>query len=600
MAVANLRPWPLIEVAGNALPDAVEELLEQVVVDTHLHLPDMFMLCFRDMDHQVLRHAGLQMGVQVKISGVRPGGQTPEAIVTGEVTAIEAEYDARGAYAVVRGYDASHRLHRGRRTETYKNVKDSDIARTVASRAGLQIGTIDTSSGTHDHVSQANLSDWEFLKARAREIGFEIAVVDGMFNFRKPVDSSTAPSQGDYNSTNALQLVLGQDLLEFRPRITSAQQVKEVTVRGWDAAKKQALIGRAQAGTTSAVLSATPAGLAKKFGDPSFVVVDRPLSTQGQVDEAAKSIAEQIGSAVAEAEGVARGIPKLKAGTAISIAEVMDDFAGSYTLTHTRHVFDAEGYRTHFVVSGRQDRSLLGLASLGSSNGSASAGGPPIYGMVVALVTNNDDPDKLGRVKLKFPWLSDSYESDWARMVQLGAGPNSGAVFLPEVNDEVLVAFEFGDVRRPYVVGNLYNGRDKPKLGSGLFDHGKVKRRGFISRRGHQAIFLDDAGKSGIALITSNGKLKVTLNESRSEIQIFCQGKIMLKAQGDLTLDSQSNLKLTAQQGITLEAQTQLGLKGNTGAKLESSAMVEVSNGAAGIKLSGPQVSVNNGALEVT
>ena len=189
------------------------------------------------------------------------------------------------------------------------------------------------------------------------------------------------------------------------------------------------------------------------FGSPVYVAVDRPLSSQGAVDAAAASIAEQIGSAFAEADGVARGNPKLKAGTPVSVSVVAEDFAGGYTLTHTRHVFDHEGYRTEFVVSGRQERSILGLT--GASAGTGSAGGPPSTGSSSAIVTNNDDPDKLGRVKLKFPWLADTYESDWARLVQLGAGPNSGAVFLPEVNDEVLVAFEFGDIRRPYVLGGV-------------------------------------------------------------------------------------------------------------------------------------------------
>ena len=95
-----------------------------------------------------------------------------------------------------------------------------------------------------------------------------------------------------------------------------------------------------------------------------------------------------------------------------------------------------------------------------------------------------NDPNQLGRVKVSFPWLSDSFTSDWARMVQVGAGNNRGASFLPEVNDEVLVAFEQGDWRRPYVLGSLHNGVDKPMLGSDLIDgtSGAVKRRGIISR----------------------------------------------------------------------------------------------------------------------
>jgi uncharacterized protein involved in type VI secretion and phage assembly len=277
---------------------------------------------------------------------------------------------------------------------------------------------------------------------------------------------------------------------------------------------------------------------------------------------------------------------------------VGDKFSGKYTLTSARHVFGEQGYRTHFVISGRQDRSLLGLASLGSSNGHASAGGAPINGVVVALVTDNNDPNNAARVKLKFPWLDDNYESDWARITQLGAGPDSGAHFIPEVNDEVLVAFEFGDIRRPYVVGSLHNGQDKPKLGNGLFDNGKVKRRGFISRKGHQFIFFDDASKAGMAFISSDGKLKISLNETNSEIHISSQGKVHVESQQDMTLESQANLNLKAGQGLKLEAGTDLKLKGSSGASLEGGSQVEV-KASGQLKITGAMVDVNSGALQV-
>lgn len=557
---------PKVEVDGTALPVELETLLEQVVVDDHLHLPDMFVLSFRDATREVVKQAHIKIGSRVRISAPAPG-LSGELLIDGEVTSLEAEYDAAGSRAIVRGYDGSHRLHRGRNTQTYQNVKDSDLARAITQQVGLEAGNIDDSHTVHDHISQVNISHWDFLKARANEIGFEVAVSEGKLHFRKPTPSDRAPAHGDLQSSNPLQLVFGKDLLEFRPRLSSAEQVKEVKVRGWDVQAKQAVIGSALAGTSSASVSLGPGDLAKIFGGPAYLAPVPAQDTQAEVDATAKAIADQIGGAHAEAEGVARGNGKLKAGAAVSVGVVADDFVGRYTLTHTRHVFDAQGYRTRFEVSGRQERSLLGLVSAGRNG--AGFGGEPIYGVVVALVTNNDDPEQLGRVKLKFPWLSDSYESDWARMTQLGAGPDSGSSFLPEVNDEVLVAFEFADVRRPIVVGSLHNGKDKPRLGDGLFDNGKVKRRGFVSRKGHRVVLMDGNDKSGVALISSSGKLRLSLNETKNEIHLYCEGKIRLEAQGDLILRSQQN--------VSIEAQDQLQLKGSTGAKLESSANVEVS-----------------------
>jgi len=87
-----------------------------------------------------------------------------------------------------------------------------------------------------------------------------------------------------------------------------------------------------------------------------------------------------------------------------------------------------------------------------------------LSGVMVAIVTNNKDPDGMGRVKLKLPWLSDDYESDWARIATLMAGPERGVYFLPEVDDEVLIAFEHGDIRRPMVLGCLWNGVDAPPI----------------------------------------------------------------------------------------------------------------------------------------
>ena len=590
--------WPDIVINGAALSSQGESRLEQIIVDDHQHLPDMFAIAFHDPARDIITQLNVNIGSTVTIKMTPPGG-SPETLIEGEVTGFEGEYDASRLRTILRGYDLSHRLHRGRKTTAYTNVTDSDIARQVASNAGLQVGHIDSTSVTHDHVPQANQSDFDFLKSRARELGYEMGIEGGQFYFRKPIQSSTAPQTGDYQShTDPLQLVFGDDLIEFRPRVTSAEQVSSTKARGWDSESKQVLVGSANAATVAASVQDSPSALASSFGGQTFTVVNRPLPKQPMVDGVAGSAMEIISGAFAEAEGVARGNPKLKAGTAVSVGVVGNRFKGQYTLSGVRHVFSANGYRTHFVISGRQDRSLLGLASLGASNGHTSGGGAPINGVVVAIVTDNNDPKNQARVKLKFPWLDDTYQSDWARLAQLGAGPNSGAVWIPEVNDEVLVAFEHGDIRQPFVVGSLYNGVDKPNEGSGLFDHGKVKRRGFISRKGHKFIFFDDDNKKGVAIISEDGNYKISLNETTKEIHIKSSEKITVESGKDMTLKSGADMTIQSAKGLTVKADGKLTLKGQQGGELDGGSQLDVK--ASGQIAVDGTFSVNSGALMVT
>ena len=177
-------------------------------------------------------------------------------------------------------------------------------------------------------------------------------------------------------------------------------------------------------------------------------------------------------------------------------------------------------------------------------------------GVVVGIVTNVDDPEKLGRVKVKFPWLDESSESDWARMVHFGAGKDRGALFLPEVDDEVLVAFEQGDPRRPYVLGGLYNAKDTPNEGDELVSSSNVKRRGYVSKQGSMLIFFDDPQEEGIALLSSDKELKVSLNKTKTTVHIASNGEIKIEGATKVTVDGGQELVLTAQQKVSIGTDT--------------------------------------------
>lgn len=584
----GFQGFPIVKVNGAEVPADIVNLFDSLVIDDHLHLPDKLTIVIRDPARDSLDKGKFTIGAKIEVAIVSTGrgaSDGDEPLFIGEITGVEGEYDAVGQRVVVRAYDYSHRMHRGRHTQAYKNKTDADIARELAGRCSLDIGKIDSTSPAHDHVSQVNLTDWEFIKARAREIGFEAGVSDAKLFFRRPEVNKGAPAPGTLDSTGPLQMVFGSDLLEFHPRISAVSQVAEVKARGWNYLDKKAVHGEStpDVGSNAPEISSKPVALGKLFkGTKPFVVTDRVLATQGEAEQAAKGLASQISSAMAEADGVARGNPKIKAGAAMKVTSVAALFVGTWTVTASRHTFDKKGYKTLFSVAGRQERSLLGLASLGATSGVGSAGGPPIYGVVVGLVTNIKDPDGMHRVKLKFPWLSDDYETWWARSAQVGAGNERGLSWLPEVDDEVLVAFEQGDVRRPYVIGMLFNGKDKVAKGNGtkLYDgSGKSVLKELRSRTGHHLIFQDNfGGKEAALLETADEKHSLLLSQGENKIILHTDGTIEISSKQDMTITTDTNLKMKANMNVEIEAGAQMSIKGAT-VKINGDATVDVKGG---------------------
>jgi phage protein D len=418
----------LVDVDGTALADDVKALLTSAYVDDSQRLPDMFELRFRDPAKTVLSDTGAQVGSTVRVSVMTSTSQTPVLLMEGEVTALEAEFDTGGTFIVMRGYDPAHRLFRGRGTYSYTQMTASDIAQKVAQRAGLRTGTIASTSTVFDHVSQAGTSDWDLLDGLARDAGYEISVREDGFTFAPPTKSGDAPEGhgADQAETEPLVLHLGSDLLRFRAVVTSAGQVKEIEVRGWDVGTKAALKATAPAKTESATLSTSPQDLAHTFGDPVYVSTDVPHRTQAEVDTAAAALAEEIAGTFAEFDGVAIGNPDVRAGVAVTLDNLGDVFDGKYTVTRSRHRFDpTTGYTTAFSVTGAHDRSMLSLA------GGATRPPAAPRGVVIGQVNDVNDPEEQGRVTLMFPWLSDDYVSSWARTVHAGAGKDRGAMVLP-------------------------------------------------------------------------------------------------------------------------------------------------------------------------
>jgi phage protein D len=630
---SNAIVWPSIKVGkliGLPLKPTEMRYLVRTVVDTHLHLPDMFELTFHDLNGTVVADAGLKIGETVEISAGPADSDSTTSLIKGEVTSIEAICQEGLIYSVVRGYEKAHRLQRAKRTKTFVNMKDSEIAAQVASDAGLDKGTIEETSVAHDHIAQIAQTDWDFLQQRAQEIGYETGVVGGKFFFRKASGRKDGGGGLLGGIVDAIASALGlggkltfkDNLRTFLPRLSAANITPDVEVRVWDPKDARAAVSKVDVKTgTASIDGQEPGKLAKSFtdglislpslpalpsipgmpsldlGQPSsntaYVVVNRPLGIGPAADTAAeaaaKGLADHIASTFAEAEGDAAGDPKIQAGAEVEIAGVPEQFCGKWFVTNARHVFDPHenGYHTRFWVSGRQNRSLLGLTAGGTTTKETGFGG-----LVCGIVTNVSDKDKLGRVKVALPWLAPNYESDWARVVQFGAGAKTGAYFLPQVGDEVLVGFEFGDSRRPYVLGGLINSKtDFGELKNAVAGSGIVTKRGIATPAANALTFTDELPpgppgslppiQSKIQLGTKGDKIGLVIDQVAGTVTLACnpQPPESKSPNGALTIECKDLGGITIKGGmggVKIETDGQLSLNGKMGVKIESSAIVEV------------------------
>jgi phage protein D len=566
-----------IKIDGAPASEDVTGHLTDAVIDHSLHLPSMFTFRLHNPNMKWLDDETFREGKKIEIEA----GDPPVKLLSGKIAALEPELDQASPALIVRGYDLSHKLYRGRKRRSFNNVTDADLARTLAQESGLRPGQIDDPPGApYDYVYQNNQTNAEFLLERARRLGFEFYVEEDALHFHKPAPTG-----------QAVRLAWGETLRNFRARLSTAEQVNEVEVRGWDPDKKTKIEGRATTGNGAPQIGISQPGadIAKNtWGEAKIAIVNQFVRSPSEADTLAQAALDELASSFVEAEGLCDGNPAVVPGKQVEIQGVGNRFNGQYYVTQVIHEWNKDqGMFTRFVISGRRDRDILSIVEESSSR-------KHIPGVVVGLVSNNKDPNGSGRIRVKFPWLADNDESAWAPMATPMTGNGRGFMFIPEVDDEVLVAFEHGDIDRPYILGCLWNGMDKPPLdvNDAVGGDGLVNKRIIKSRSGHIILIEDTQGNETISIVDKTGSNKIVLHSPDNSLEI--------KVQGNLTIEAQGSVKISALAGVEMSSDTTMSIKGTTGTTIEGTANLTLKDGAgAQIAMTGPSVNVNNGALEV-
>lgn len=551
--------------AGKLPPEAVHALVDGWV-DQGAGVPAAFELTFRDPYRIMIGKLKATFGTKVTIATVADGKGAGDTLLTGEITGLEADYDGTGAFTVLRGYDAGHRLMGRRRVAWYKNQTAADIARKVAAQGGVPIGRIQRTRTVYDFISQPNVTDWDFLARLADENGMVMSIdALGKFQFVDPKPASGAPSPRTDGDKSPLVLQAGHDILRLRASVTASGQVGSVETHGWDVTQRKHYSSISPAKTNPGLsIGTTPGAAAAKFKAGKLVETMIPYDKATQVKFAADALADDVTSSFAEVEVVAWGNPKLRPGVPVALSDTGKPFEGKYTVTSVRHSFgDGRHYEATVTVSGRQWRSLFGLSSGGGGTGT----GPRLPGVANAVVNDVNDPLKQGRVKLTFPWLDDKYVSDWTRTVQMG-GQRGGGVFPFDVDDEVLVAFDRGALDHPFVVGGLYNGVDRPtRISEPLHDPMKKKavRHTLSDREGNRVDLLSQATgtrKRGVRLSTGDNRLVINMDRTKTEISVDSKGTVTIKGTRSVSVEAGTDLTLSARRRLTIKSGGPLSIEG--------------------------------------
>ncbi len=484
--------------------------------------------------------------------------------------------------------DCSHKavnMTVGRRNAHYADQTDSTIIRGLVQAHSLT-AEVDGTNETHGALTQYDCTDWDFVVARAEVNGLLVIADDDKVYVQAPRTTAVP----------ALQVKWGVDLMDFKAQVDSRSQLHEVRTVAWDP-RTQAVVEGSPAGPQTLNLQGdlTSATLAAVLGSATLrLQTSAPLK---QAELSAWGKAQQVKAGLARIRGHMKfqGSAAAKVGSLIEVAGVGARYSGNVFVGAVEHEI-ADG---NWVTTAE-----FGLAPHWHSERNdvvappAAGWLPGAEGLQIGIVTKLDgDPADEQRIQIKLPVLQARSETVWARLLQINASSGFGAFFVPEVGDEVVVAFFNHDPSHPVVLGSLYSSRHKPAYT--LDRSNDIKA--LVTRCKHKLEFDE---KNKIITVTTPANNKVVLSDRDKSIVLQDQsGNRVELNTGGVTIDTPKDLKLTAKGTISIEATgaVNIGSKADlTCAGLNVSCDAQVSfsgKGSASAELSAAGQTIVKGAM---
>ena len=520
--------------------------------------------------------------------GVVDGSRTLEFI--GVITDVQIDNSIDGLNAVLI-YAASPTITMDGavRNAHYYDKSASDIIGSIVGGYPITVGRIESTKGTYKFDSQYRETDFDYC--------MRLAAGSGMFAWYSGKDFNLGPAGGE----NVVELKWREDLGAFRLGLGTAPVEFKADVYNYE--QKKTYSQDSKSISPDAVLSniskTSPDASRKIYKDSGFSSAPKIVGDAQTLDKTLKNERRKAMGSMIRCIGQSI-IPEVRVGSCVRIVG-MDKLDGQYWVLGVRHAFDESGkYHNTFVCTpldiaypgGKTGKSDLD-ADEARKEETASVGNlvekrkEPVVGLHVARVVDLKDPEKLGRIKISYPWL-DSAQTAWVRMVVPHAGKDRGWYALPELDDEVLVGYEHGNTDHPVVLGCLYNKENAP-MQEAISGDNDIKM--LMTRSGNKIVLDDKDGGERIVISQKDGKNQVVLDISGPSISISTEGDISVKGKKNVTIEAEQGITMKAASDVKIEG-ANVEIKANANIKSEAGAMNEI-KGNAQVNVKGAMVNIN-------
>ncbi len=473
---------------------------------------------------------------------------------------------------IVECKDESVKMTIGRHSRYYEDSKDSEVMEQIIRNYSGLTADVEATALVHRELVQHHCTDWDFVLSRAEANGRLVIVDDGKMQIQAPKTKEDP----------TLTVTYGNDLLEFEAEMDARTQWKAVEAKAWDYTN-QAMFEH----TSDQTSVAEPGNIPGSKLAEGVNLAKLEFRHGGHLPDAELkqwTDAAMLKSRLAKICGRAKflGFAEIQVGHVINLQGVGNRFNGKAFATGIRHNIGNGAWDTHvqFGLSAQwfyQSENIPDTPAAGLL--------PSIHGLQIGKVVQlQDDPDGEDRILVRLPIIDNSARGIWARLASLDAGSNRGAVFRPEIEDEVIVGCVNGDPRYTIVLGMVPSSAKPSPIPAKDVNHEK----GFVTRSNMRLLFNDDTKTIIISTPADNsikldekGKSIIITDQNSNTVKMEPSGitvdspkNITIKAGGKIDITANAALTMTAAK-MTLSAQTAMEVKGAT-AKVEGSGLTEI------------------------